>query len=81
MSIPPGTWTKGEMQVGIICSIVILILAIFWYVNSAPSKNFIFWSIWKTPNPVATTKKASMIPRKFLFFKTSILPLERIKDT
>jgi len=34
MSIPPPTWTKGEIQVGIICSIVILLLAIFWFVNS-----------------------------------------------
>ena len=34
MSIPPPTWTKGEIQVGIICSIVILLLAIFWFVKS-----------------------------------------------
>lgn len=33
MSIPPPNWTRGEIQVGIICTIVILLLAIFWYVN------------------------------------------------
>ena len=49
MSIPPPNWTKGEIQVGIICSIFILLLAIFWYVSIQPKIYSISYSLQRFP--------------------------------